>query len=71
MEAGHPIFHRPSLGFYHPNFSILFSEECTTVRLTLGLDASQVGVLVDCFTMLDMLNGSPWHTLRDKGFPHQ
>jgi hypothetical protein len=68
MEAGHPIFVRPSLGFYHPNFSVLFSEECTTLRLTLGLDPSQVDLLVDCFSMLDTLNGSPWQRLRDQVF---
>lgn len=66
MESGHPIFYRPSLGFYHPNFSMLFSNDCTTVRLTLGLDPSQVDVLVDCFEKLDALNGAPWQMLQSK-----
>ncbi len=57
MEAGHPIFYRPSLGFYHPNFTMLFSEENTTIRLTLGIDPAQVDVLTRCFEMIDTLNG--------------
>ncbi len=56
MEAGHPIFYRPSLGFYHPNFTMLFSEENTTIRLTLGIDPDQVDVLTRCFEMIDKLN---------------
>lgn len=59
MEAGHPIFYRPSVGFYHPNFTMLFSEENTTIRLTVGLDPSQVPVLTRCFEIVDGLNGSP------------
>jgi hypothetical protein len=58
LEAKHPLFFRPSLGFSHPNLSILFTEECATIRLTVGLDPSQVGVLVDCFAAIDALNGS-------------
>ena len=57
MEGGQPIFYRPSLGLYHANFTMLFSEECTTMRLTLGLDPAQVDVLVDCFQKIDSLNG--------------
>ena len=56
MEEGHPIFYRPSLGFYHPNFTMLFSEENTTIRLTLGLDPAQVDVLTQCFERIDKLN---------------
>ncbi len=59
MEGGQPIFYRPSLGLYHTNFTMLFSEECTTMRLTLGLDPAQVDVLVDCFETIDALNNSP------------
>jgi hypothetical protein len=58
MQKGHPIFYRPSLGFYHPNFTMIFGEECSTIRLTLGLDPSQVDVLAGCFTALDELNGN-------------
>ena len=58
MEEGHPIFYRPSLGFYHPNFTMLFSEENTTIRLTLGIDPAQVDVLTRCFETIDALNGS-------------
>ena len=58
MQAGHPVFYRPSLGFYHPNFSMLFSEKCSTIRLTLGLDPDQVDVLANCFEMIDGLNCS-------------
>ncbi len=53
IEEGHPVFYRPSLGFYHPNFSILYSEKCSTIRLTLGLDPSQVEVLAKCFETID------------------
>ncbi len=56
MEQGHPIFYRPSLGFYHPNFTMLFSKDNTTVRLTLGLDPSQVEVFTHCFEQIDALN---------------
>lgn len=57
LQNGHPIFHRPSIGFYHPNFTMLFSKDNSTIRLTLGLDPSQVDVLTACFEMIDTLNG--------------
>ena len=56
LQNGHPIFHRPSLGFYHPNFTMLFSKDNSTIRLTFGLDPSQVDVLTECFKMIDTLN---------------
>jgi hypothetical protein len=56
MEAKHPIFYRPSLGFYHPNLSLLYGEDRSTIRLTLGLDPSQVDILVECFEIMDALN---------------
>jgi hypothetical protein len=65
MEGGHPIFYRLSVGFYHPNFTMLFSEEHTTIRLTLGLDPAQVDLFVDCFEAIDALNGSSSQTLLD------
>ncbi len=58
MEGGHPIFYRPSLGFYHANFTMLFSKDCSTIRLTLGLDPDQIELLVKCFETIDALNGS-------------
>jgi hypothetical protein len=58
LEGGHPLFSRPSLGFYHPNLSIIFSEERTTIRLTLGLDPAQVDLLAACFKRIAALNGS-------------
>ena len=58
MEGGQPIFYRPSLGLYHPNFTMIFSEERTTIRLTLGLDPAQIDVLADCLYMVDSLNDS-------------
>jgi hypothetical protein len=58
MEAGHPLLYRPGLGFYHPNLAVLFSDDCTTVRLTLGLDPSQVDVIAKCFEKIDALNGN-------------
>lgn len=57
LEEKHPMFYRPSLGFSHPNLSILYGKDCTTIRLTLGLDPSQVDVLADCFATIDALNG--------------
>jgi hypothetical protein len=63
MEGGHPIFYRPSLGFYHPNFTMIFGKENTTIRLTLGLDPAQVDLLAGCFEMIDTLNDSSWQIL--------
>lgn len=40
----------------HPNFTMLFGEECSTIRLTLGLDPSQIEVLTDCFKTIHSLN---------------
>jgi hypothetical protein len=57
MEQGHPIFDRPSLGFYHPNLTMLFGQESSTIRLTLGLDPAQVELFADCLTTIDSLNG--------------
>ena len=57
LEAGHPAFFRPSIGLYHPNLSILFGKDCTTIRLTLGLDPAQIDALAKCFEMIDILNG--------------
>ncbi len=56
MEEGQPIFFRPSLGFYHPNFTMIFDKECTTIRLTLGLDPAQIPLLTKCFEKIDQLN---------------
>jgi hypothetical protein len=56
LEQGHPIFYRPSLGFYHPNFTMLFTKQNTTMRLTLGLDPDQVNVFTHCFELIDALN---------------
>lgn len=58
MEKGHPIFYRQSMGFYHPNCSILFAKESTTIRLTVGLDPAQVDIIAECFEMIDTLNGN-------------
>lgn len=57
MQAGHPLLYRPSLGFYHPNLAVLFGKEFTTVRLTLGIDPSQVDVIAYCMEKIDALNG--------------
>lgn len=55
MENKHPLFYRQSLGFYHPNFSLLFFKDWTTLRLTLGLDPAQVPVIVNCFKTISHL----------------
>ncbi len=56
MEAKHPIFYRRSIGFFHPNFGILFDDTYSTLRLTIGLDPSQIDVLTKCFEEIDALN---------------
>lgn len=55
MKQGHPIFYRRSLGFYHPNFGIIFDENYTTIRLTLGLDPGQIHLYADCLKRIDAL----------------
>lgn len=51
-----PLFFRPSFGFYHPNFSMIFGKKTTTIRLTLGLDPGEVDILAECFERIAMLN---------------
>jgi hypothetical protein len=58
LQAGFPLLYRPGIGFYHPNLSILFTDDYTTIRLTLGLDPKQVDVIVECFEKIDALNGA-------------
>lgn len=55
MEGGHPMFNRPSLGFYHPNITVIFGEECSTIRVTLGLDPAQVATFAKCLQMIGEL----------------
>lgn len=57
MEAGYPLLFRPGIGFAHPNLAVLFGKECTTVRLTVGLDPSQVDVVVRCLEKISACNG--------------
>lgn len=66
LECKHPIFHRPSIGFYHPNYTMIFGETNTTIRLTLGLDPAQVDALADSFDIIQRLNGSPWQSFLQK-----
>lgn len=63
MESGHPLFYRPSLGFCHPNVAVLFGKNCSTVRLTLGLDPEQVDIMAKCFEVIDSLNGNRYNAL--------
>ncbi|OHE76400.1 MAG: hypothetical protein A3F67_10450 [Verrucomicrobia bacterium RIFCSPHIGHO2_12_FULL_41_10] len=58
VDHGHPIFTRLSLGFNHPNFFIIFNDHMTNVRLTLGLDPSEIDLLTTCFEKIDKLNGT-------------
>ena len=51
-----PIFSRISIGFYHTNFTLLFGEECSTIRLTLGPDPAQIPILKKYFQLLERLN---------------
>jgi hypothetical protein len=55
MEQGHPLFNRPSLGFYHTNCTAHFGEDSSTIRLTLGLDPAEVDILADCLKILNEL----------------
>jgi len=66
MSGAHPIFYRSSVGFYHPNFTILFGKECSTIRLTLGLDPAQVDLIAEFFAKMDKLNGSSHPKRRTK-----
>ncbi len=56
MQEGFPIFYRRSFGFSHPNFGILFAEDCSTIRLTLGLDPAQIDVYARCLEEINRLN---------------
>lgn len=58
LEGGQPLFTRPSLGFYHPNYTIIFGQNHSTLRLTLGPDPAQVELFAECFQLIDELNGS-------------
>jgi hypothetical protein len=69
MDANHPIFTRMSIGFYHPNFSVIFDKEVTTIRLTLGLDPSEIDLFAKCFESIDSLNGSASPIAQDKMLP--
>jgi len=60
-EQSHPMFYRRSLGFYHLNFGLLFGKTCSTIRLTLGLDPVEVGLLGDCFRELCGLSPESRH----------
>lgn len=51
-----PIFYRRSLGFYHANFGCLKGDDCSSVRLTVGLDQAHVDVLVDTLHAINSLN---------------
>ena len=55
MKKKQPIFNRPSVGFYHPNISVIFGEEGPTIRLTLGLDPAQVDTFSKCFEKIATL----------------
>jgi hypothetical protein len=61
MEAGYPLLFRPGIGFTHPNLAVLFGKECTTVRLTVGLDPAQVDVIVRCLEKVSACNGTLLH----------
>ena len=55
-EQKYPIFYKRSFGYYHANFGMLFGDNSSTIRLTLGLDPSQVDVFVGCLEKIDALN---------------
>ncbi|MES2200129.1 MAG: hypothetical protein V4489_08190, partial [Chlamydiota bacterium] len=58
IEEGFPLFYRLSVGFHHTNLTMLFGEDCSTIRLTLGPDSDQVDFLAKCFERIDALNDS-------------
>lgn len=47
-HQGHPLFFRPSLGFYHPNAGLFPTERCSTIRLSLGLDPREIETFSRC-----------------------
>ena len=66
MENKIPIFYRTGLGFYHSNFSMLFFPEMTTIRLTLGLDFTEIDMFVKIFQTLDIFNQKSKHSSKNK-----
>lgn len=52
MKEKQPIFLRRSFGFYHTNFGMLFTPDECTIRLTIGLDPSQVEGIAHCLEKL-------------------
>lgn len=73
MEKGFPLFYRISIGLYHTNLSMLFGEDCSTIRLALGLDPDQIEVLRECFETLDFLSEDSFlkqeRILKSSGLP--
>ena len=57
MENGQPIFYRRTFGLYHPNFGLLFGDESSTARLTIGLDPAQIELFAEFLHELDTHNG--------------
>lgn len=57
LEKGIPLLYRPGIGFYHPNLCVLYGPECTTIRLTIGLDPAQINIIAECLEKMDALNG--------------
>ena len=55
MEEGRLLFNRPSLGFYHPNCTMRFGDDHSTIRLTLGLDPAEVDLFAHCLNTIDRL----------------
>ena len=66
MENKIPIFYRTGFGFYHSNFSMLFFPEMTTIRLTLGLDFTEIDMFVKIFQTLDIFNQKSKHSSKNK-----
>ncbi len=58
LEKGFPLFYRISIGLYHTNLTKLCDKDSSTVRLTVGLDPSQIEVLTECLKNIDALNGT-------------
>ena len=66
MENKIPIFYRTVFRFYHSNFSMLFFPKMTTIRLILGLDFTEIDMIVKIFQTLDIFNQKSKHSSKNK-----
>ena len=56
LKENIPLFYRISFGLYHTNLTMLFGNDFSTIRLTLGLDEKQIEVLEHVFKKIEELS---------------